>query len=280
MTRIDSHKKTRAYRKNIIPNRTLFLDRESLKQILLPLYGAKGINIHAEKNLPLKPELIEHTPWIKNNNWGERIYCIISNISEAAKCKNCGDLTKFAQRNIGYHEFCSRKCSAEYQDTKEKRAITNIIKYGDAVAFRNENVKLKQKETLIARYGVSNSYHLKKSPASFSKISQELFWNVWSNSKQHGDQYFAELNAEIRINVNGRIFKPDYAQIDGNDKRIIEFDGDYWHSSQEAEQKDFERDTILTSDGWKILRIRESDYLLDKEETIMDCIAFLNKDVD
>jgi hypothetical protein len=280
MSRAESHKKTRAYRKNVIPSRTLFLDKERLKQILLPLYGAKGVIIHAEKNLPLKPEIIEHTNWIKNNNWGERIYCIINDICQAVKCKNCGGVTKFAQRNIGYHEFCSRKCSAEYENTKEKRAITNIKKYGDIVAFRNEAVKPKQKETLMTRYGVSNSYHLKTSVGAFSKISQELFWNVWSNSKQCGSQYFAELNAELRINVEGRIFKPDYAQIDGDDKRIIEFDGDYWHSGQNAVQKDFERDTILTSEGWRVIRIRESDYLLDKEETIMKCIAFLNRQVD
>lgn len=280
MSRAQNHKETRRKRKLLIPERTLFLDKESLIILLKKMYGDKGINLHAEKNLSLKPEILAHTSWINSGDWAERVFCLISGIEVQPTCSNCGDITKFAQRNIGYHTFCSRKCSAEYNQTKEKRASTNITKYGDPVAFRNDTVKKKQKETLISRYGATNSWHLIKKQVAYSKISQELFWNAWSNSKQYGLQYFAELNQELILKIDGKIIKPDYAQIDGDDKRIIEFDGDYWHCGQDAKIRDFNRDIILKNDGWRILRIKESSYIKDKEEMTLKCIAFLNKWID
>ena len=277
MTRIENLKSTRARRKATIPERTLFLNVDELKLILENRRSKQGINLHSEKNLPLKPEILAHTNHLKNDaNWSERVYAILNDIKEAPKC-HCGNDVSFAQNNVGYHAFCSRKCSAESEETKARRAQTNIEKYGDAVAFRNESVKQKQKETCLSRYGFANSWgHAKHS--NYSKISQELFWNVWHNSKQNGSQYFAELTGELRLKLLGRVIKPDYAQVNENDLRIIEFDGDYWHS--DSKDYDNTRDEILKDAGWQILRIKESEYLNDKLETINKCIAFINGELD
>jgi hypothetical protein len=263
-----------------IPDRTLFLSREQLKNEIISRSSSQGMIIDAAKNLCLKPEILVLTYFLPHDStWSERIYCIKNNILHQQKCDFCkNNNVNFAQNNIGYHKFCSRECSAQADSTKLERVKTNIKKYGNPIAFNNINVKLKQKNTLLERYNITNSWHLAAN-SGISKISQELFWNVWQNSKQKGEIHFGELNGELRLNFNGKIFKPDYAQIDGLDRKIIEFDGGYWHDDLSS-SKDLKREKILKNDGWTILRIKEKDYIADKLETINKCVAFLNGDLE
>lgn len=45
-------------------------------------------------------------------------------------CKTCGKPTKFVNFNIGYKQYCSAKCAVCNEQTKQKRKLTNINKYG------------------------------------------------------------------------------------------------------------------------------------------------------
>ena len=61
-------------------------------------------------------------------------------------------------------------------------------------------------------------------------------------------------------------------------RRIIEFDGDYWHSESRGNiQRDTERQTILESEGFELLRIKEREYKMDKQGTIDKCLNFLTQ---
>lgn len=87
----------------------------------------------------------------------------------------------------------------------------------------------------------------------------------------------------------GRHFAYDFTF----NKKIIEFNGDYWHANPSIYSYDFfnksvglyahelwEKDRIkkecAVSNGYKILTIWESDYKEDPEGTIKKCIRFLN----
>lgn len=289
MSRIENTKKTRELRRNFIPDRSLNLTQTELKQTLAEILGAELKNtsvsslilyLNSPPGWPLKAEIFAHTVFLSSQaSIKERVFCVLNNLFQKPKCENCGgENVSFVDTRIGYRRFCCQACSAQSKSTKDKRIITNIEKYGDEVAFRNSKVKEKQKNTLSARYGITNSWHLAKHN-SISKISQELFWNVWQNSKQYGEIYFGELSGELRLNLGGRIIKPDYAQIDEDDKRIIEFDGDYWHTDK-SKNADTIREEILKEDGWTVLRIKEKDYKNDRLAVIEQCIAFLNKDIE
>ena len=61
-------------------------------------------------------------------------------------------------------------------------------------------------------------------------------------------------------------------------KKIIEFDGDYWHSEARGNvQRDHDRDEILKNEGFDILRIGEREYKENKRATIEKCLNFLKQ---
>ena len=90
-------------------------------------------------------------------------------------------------------------------------------------------------------------------------------------------------------NKDGRHFAYDFTI----NKKIIEFNGDYWHANPSIYSYDFfnktvglyahelwEKDKIkkecAITNGYKVLTIWESDYKEDPEGTVKKCIRFLN----
>ena len=61
-------------------------------------------------------------------------------------CKTCGKPTKFLNFNVGYRQYCSAKCAANNDNTKQKRVQTNIAKYGCENISQLEEVKHKKTE--------------------------------------------------------------------------------------------------------------------------------------
>jgi Protein of unknown function (DUF559) len=133
---------------------------------------------------------------------------------------------------------------------------------------------------------------LKSFPKSnFSKISQELFWNICDNLPSLDNIYFAELNEnkqkddsgknyEYTLLLSNRSIKPDFINV--STKKVIEFDGEYWHSVKNKNytfiiEKDKNREIDLNNNGYKLLRIKENDYKNDKQGTIQKCINFLTQ---
>jgi very-short-patch-repair endonuclease len=81
-------------------------------------------------------------------------------------------------------------------------------------------------------------------------------------------------NKELRLMIDGIGILPDF--IDIRTKKIIEFDGDYWHSNARSNPKREEaRETLLTSNGYIVHRVREKDFRNDKQGTIDKCLIFL-----
>mgnify|MGYP003641888982 CR=1 FL=1 len=158
----------------------------------------------------------------------------------------------------------------EYCQTMSKTSLKAFIeRYGDEVGTdKYEEFLYKSVENLKLR-------------PNFSKISQELFYSVKNGFKcGSGRMYFANENGEYILypsrfdEIFGiiKIIQVDFKY--GN--KIIEFDGDYWHSKPEQIKKDKLRDEYLIGKGYKILRVKESEYKMGKDKTINECIKFLN----
>jgi hypothetical protein len=115
---------------------------------------------------------------------------------------------------------------------------------------------------------------------NFSKISQLLFDEL-AHSYNSPNVYFAtknkqdERNQEYRLKLSdGSLVLPDFICLDK--KRIIEFDGDYWHSDRIANpSKERNRDDRIINSGYSILHIKECDFKKHKQRVIDECITFL-----
>ena len=126
--------------------------------------------------------------------------------------------------------------------------------------------------------------------SGYSKISQEMFWKIFENTK--GNTKFEELNGEvIRYDkINNKHYRYDYVDFDS--KKVIEFNGDFWHCNPLKYNEDYTNTIthLKASDVWKhdelkinwienrgyqVLIIWESEYKKDKKGTIQKCLDFL-----
>jgi hypothetical protein len=180
----------------------------------------------------------------------------------------------------------------EYCQTMSKTSLKVFIeRYGDEagkVKYEENVLRLKyisSEEFFIDKYGEKLGYEKYRSKivnnyialnnCRYSKISQELFWGVFNLLNDSEEVRFGELNEEFIFypwESWGKIMEVDFKC--GN--KIIEFDGDYWHSKPDQIERDRLRDEYLTGKGYEVLRIKEGEYKLNKGKIINECVEFLN----
>jgi len=125
---------------------------------------------------------------------------------------------------------------------------------------------------------------------NYSKISQELFWGIYEKTplcyKIKNEIYFATLNQETktkeeesrnneyRLRLSKKVILPDFIVF--NEKKIIEFDGVYYHrATPENKKRERERDEQIKKSGYEVLHVSEAEYKNNKQEVINKCLEFL-----
>ena len=127
----------------------------------------------------------------------------------------------------------------------------------------------------------------------YSKISQEMFWQIYEKIKTKVDTdqiYFATYN-RLTHKDDGTEKNHEYFYIteDGehffldfllkNKKRVIEFDGDYWHGEARGNQeRDRIREQKLKAAGYEIHRVSERDYKKEPVAMVYEAVQFLLED--
>ena len=212
-----------------------------------------------------------------------------------------GKYSPFSEKFVGKTSVEEAVKKSEF--TKRRRASSNTDwrKYleeaaGDEARAReilSERQRTFSLEKLVAKHGEEEGRRrwadrqekwLKNyRKTNYSKVSQELF-NAIMKKYPSSDVYFATwdrqdmttyTNKELRIRTSsGKTLLPDF--VDVKKMRIIEFDGDYWHSSATANPtRERVREEALTKDGYVVFRVKESDFKRDPERTIAACLNFL-----
>ena len=128
--------------------------------------------------------------------------------------------------------------------------------------------------------------------AGYSAISQKLFWSIYEEFKEN-NVHFEELNNEIiRYDKdNKKHYRYDY--FDFTKKKVIEFNGDYWHCNPSKYDENFihpllnlDAGTIWENENkklewirrrnYKVLVIWESEYRKEPKQVLQKCIDFIN----
>jgi NADH:ubiquinone oxidoreductase subunit C len=202
---------------------------------------------------------------------------IIEKISSSNKNNGNTNTTLAYWIRQGYTEEEAKQQQSNRQSTFSLEKC--IEKYGKE---EGEKIWLKRQEKWIDS--------VKKTRKNgFSKISQILFWDIFNKIEEKEYIYFAELNKikekdtsgknnEYRLSLSNRIILPDF--LDLKNKKIIEFDGTYWHNEKQIKNptklRDFERDQLATQNGFFVFRVKEDDYRKNPTKVLQECLEFLN----
>ena len=171
--------------------------------------------------------------------------------------------------NKGYNETEAKQKLSKRQTTFSLEKC--IEKYGE---IKGKQSWIDRQEKWITNYKKSN----------FSKISQKLFWSLYEILDNKNDVYFATLkynlidnsgkNNEYRLKLSNIVILPDF--FVKNDKKIIEFDGTYYHRiNPENKKRTLRRDEELKNDGYSIHHVNEIDYKKNPDKVISECLSFL-----
>lgn len=178
----------------------------------------------------------------------------------------------------------------KYDIANKKRAFANTLdyyikKYGKEegkIKYSNRISSMKYKLSLeghIEKYGRDegikkyNSLLNSRVNKSYnSNIQLEFSNEIYNNLPDEIKKYFegAPISNNFILNVhNKNIYDLKIIVPDIRLKNIIlEFDGDFWHSFPEIKLRDNKKDIIYANLNFKIMRISESSYRLNKTETI------------
>lgn len=85
-----------------------------------------------------------------------------------------------------------------------------------------------------------------------------------------------ELIAQFEVRVGESIFHPDL--VDPLHGVILEADSWSYHADKEAHERDCRRYTLLTADGWLVLRFTY-DQVMHRPEFVRDCLRRLYAEV-
>lgn len=220
-----------------------------------------------------------------------------------------GKYSPFSEKFVGGTENI-KEAKKKAKENKTKDKDNTQLEYwitktnGDveqAKKLLTERQKTFSLEICIDKYGEEKGkqvwlnrqekWHKNYKKSNFSKVSQKLFWQMVDRLESLENIYFAELddtkkldtsgiNHELRLTLDEKVVLPDF--IDVEQKKIIEFDGTYWHLVKNKkysfhDHPDEKRKQILTKNGYKSLHITEHEYKNDEQGTIDKCLNFLKQ---
>lgn len=228
----------------------------------MKLKNEELVDMFRGKNNPAYKHGGKYSPWSSNS-----IVHSKETISESKqKAISNNPILNDKSRNAFCREYYGS--DADYKMAQTKNLSWFIAKYGE------EGIKRHANKT---RKWINSFKRL-----SYSKISQELFHKIMeiydSDSVFYATYNRPEMekykNKEFRLMVEGRGILPDFVDI--TNKKVIEFDGDYWHSANRVNPKrEAERELLLKKAGFSVLRIKEQDFKKDRNGVVDQCINFL-----
>jgi len=226
--------------------------------------------------------------------WVERLNKKINTQNERKKIKpyrNGRTLNEYQNKygvKLGYFKWKKRNEKQSYRFSKKYYINTYGSEKGNIkwVEYKKSMDKTSLK-SFINRYGEKdgiNKYEsylskINDSGVFYSKSSQKLFWLIYNQLSDDKKKLcrFAKLNGEEYFIVNKFGFNNILVDFKCENK-IIEFDGDYWHLNKKQIEIDKLRDEFLTSKGYQILRVRDSEFEVNKEKVIKECIKFIKNE--
>lgn len=200
--------------------------------------------------------------------------------------KNC--IEYWLEQANGDHEL-AKQMHLQYQRRDLKYFVD---KYGEQEGKQRHSQKIQRWQDTLQSKPLEeqleiNKRKVKKSGCFFSKAEKELFEELKTHFSRLEDQFALCRNADSK---KKKFFLYDMKL----DNKIIEYNGDFWHSNpemynqnfvnpytqktqQEIHHKDAEKINLAKQHGFDVLVIWENKYQTNKKEVIEQCLEFLKK---
>lgn len=194
------------------------------------------------------------------------------------------------------HKTNHSKFMKNYDNSIFKLSYWLNIADGDEVVAKELYTKSQTRDVnwFIEKYGEIDGINKHKEKiekwsktfkkANYSKISQELFAEIATHIDCTNVYYATFLredmtsykNKEYTLELANTYVRPDF--IDTNLKKVIEFDGDYWHSPAKTNPaRELLRDNNIKQAGYDIIHVKEYEYKNNKQQVIQQCLNFLKQ---
>jgi hypothetical protein len=193
----------------------------------------------------------------------------------------------------------------KYDEYRAKQAYSNTLEYfvdkfgytlGKQEYNRVCNEKAMTLDNMIRIHGkikgpeiYEKNMNNKNNGLYYSNISQELFKEL-DKTGNIESSYYGIKNHEFGINAIDRYYFYDYVIPDK--RKIIEFNGDYWHANpklyeshwqhpvskkyaREIWMEDAKKIDIAINKGYNLFVVWETDYKKNPNEIIKQCVEFL-----
>ena len=198
---------------------------------------------------------------------------------------------------------------SQFKEVKEKKKQTFIERYGVDNPAKSEKVREKGIQTSLERYGCKYPSQSTEVKEKIISVKLKKYGNIYGNVKQNNhsniaDEFCMDLYTILpkELKENTIFYKKTNKEymLKGNDKRyfydfcipelktIVEFDGLYWHGLKEGQKfvrcnnkevpveeiwkQDEEKQKLAEMNGFKVIRVREDEYLKNKEEVLNNII--------
>ena len=206
-----------------------------------------------------------------------------------------------------YGKDVGNKFFKQYCDKQARAGNTLdyfIEKYGEEEGREKYNLVCHQKSMTLAnfirKYGQQEGTqkykeYSRRSNFGYSNVSQHLFMKIDDVLGDYANNSFffvKNYEAEVEIEIDG---KQKTAKLDYElNKKVIEFNGDYWHANpkiydadetvmyhlvkktaKDVWESDAKRITAIEKHGFKVHIVWESDYESDPERVVDECVKFL-----
>ena len=244
---------------------------------LVTTTGSNYIRL-VKKNNELLKYIKENTPLLNDNihSLKTRIYWILNGLTDFPTCKECGKKEPYMKKNVrniyGYLECCSIQCSSVNKENLLKKEQTNLKHNGVRYPAQKEEIRKKQEQTKIKKYGNSNNFK-KVKETKFLRYGDENYNNFekakMTKKELYGDEFFNNTektkktiekrtddeNQQIRNKIETTMFKRYGSKSFLSSKKFNEIGG--YHKSTETLYEKYGSESYFGSDDFILKNYRE-----------------------
>jgi hypothetical protein len=109
-------------------------------------WNINGSNLTKKQKQDLNDQLALKGFDVASLGLGAKLYLIRNNLTSIPKCQSCDKQLAYHPPSCGYRTYCSAKCSANSNNTINKRRETNLVKYGTINVLTKDLKQRKEKQ--------------------------------------------------------------------------------------------------------------------------------------